>query len=117
MTNTIKTILTVIGLVAAGSLLWFQNRPVTLAPVTPDDVAREAERGGYQLIDVQGLRSLYEGDSLDLLLVDTRQDWEFRAGRIEGSVLFPMEPTWWARFTAGDELVSLLGKEATFVFY
>jgi rhodanese-related sulfurtransferase len=87
--------------------------------VTPEDLLAEADRGGYRLIDLQELRALYEHDSGNLLLVDTRQEWEYRSGHIQGSALFPMEPTWWERYSKKGELGTLLGsdKDRSIVFY
>lgn len=51
--------------------------------------------------------------------MDTRQEWEFAPGHMEGAVVFPMEPTWWARWSKKDDLRAVLGedKERTIVFY
>ena len=119
MTRTTKAILAVISLAVALAAVWFPNRPVAPQVVTAEDVAAEAERGGYRLIDLQGLRALHERSSGDLLLVDTRQEWEYCSGHIEGAVLFPMEPTWWERFSKKDELGTCLGpdKDRSIVFY
>ena len=119
MTSRTKAILAVIGPAIALAAVWSLNRPVTSQAVTPADIAAEAERGGYQLIDLRDLRALHERGSHDLLLVDTRQEWEHRSGYIKGAVLFPMEPTWWERFSKKDELGTLLGlnKDRSIVFY
>lgn len=79
----------------------------------------EAEKGGYQLIDLDGLWSLYQSDKDALLLVDTRQEWEYHSGYIQGAVNFPMEPTWLARITQRGALDQFLGgdKSQTIVFY
>jgi rhodanese-related sulfurtransferase len=54
-----------------------------------------------------------------LLIVDTRQDWEYRSGHIKGAVDFPLEPGWWARWRAQKRLAALLGpdKDRLVVFY
>jgi rhodanese-related sulfurtransferase len=51
--------------------------------------------------------------------VDTRQEWEYRTGHIQGAPNFPMEPTWFARWQRKGELGKLLGpdKERSVVFY
>jgi len=51
--------------------------------------------------------------------VDTRQDWEYRSGHLEGAVNFPMEPTWWGRLRARRPLKKLLGpdQDRAIVFY
>jgi rhodanese-related sulfurtransferase len=82
-------------------------------------VKQEAENGGYRLIDVKALWSLYQSNQKKILLVDTRQEWEHRAGHIAASVLFPMEPNWWDRWQKKKELKAVLGpdKEQSIVFY
>jgi len=119
MSRTSKVTLSVISVAIALAAVWFLNRPVTPRAVTSDDVAAEAERGGYRLIDLQGLLALHERDPQDLLLVDTRQEWEYRSGYIKGAELFSMVPTWWERFSKKDELGTLLGpdKGRSIVFY
>lgn len=84
-----------------------------------DTVQAEATRGGYQLIDLDGVWKLYQVNQNDLLLVDTRQEWEYHSGYITGAVNFPMEPTWLARMTQRGALEQLLGtnKDKTLVFY
>ena len=82
-------------------------------------VEREANSGDYQLMDVETLSKLYRSNPEKLLLVDTRQEWEYRAGHIAKSVNFPMEPTWWARWRKQSELKALLGPDEgkSIVFY
>jgi hypothetical protein len=79
----------------------------------------EARKGGYQLIDLDGLWSLYQNNKEGLLLIDTRQEWEYHSGYIQGAVNFPMEPTWLARMTQRGSLEQFLGpdKERALVFY
>jgi rhodanese-related sulfurtransferase len=78
----------------------------------------QAQRGGYGVVTTDELWELYQIDD-SLLLVDTRQDWEFAAGHIKGAVIFPMEPNWWARWSKKDKLRALLAedKKRTIVFY
>ena len=56
-------------------------------------MTEEAKSGGYQLISTNELKELYEKNVEKILLVDTRQDWEFAAGHIKAAVNFPIEPT------------------------
>jgi rhodanese-related sulfurtransferase len=51
--------------------------------------------------------------------VDTRQEWEYRTGHIDGAVNFPMEPTGWARWRNRGPMETFLGpdKERGIVFY
>jgi len=103
-------------LVSVGILLMTGSTPAT---PTWDDAVQEARRGGYSLLTTDELKKLYEERTPGLLLVDTRQDWEHRTGHIEGSALFPMEPTAWARWTKRGDLERLLGpdKDRPVVFY
>ena len=82
-------------------------------------VELEAKRGGYELIDVEALWSLYQKEQDSVLVVDTRQEWEYHSGYIQGAVNFPMEPTWLARMTQRGALEQFLGgdKSQTIVFY
>lgn len=82
-------------------------------------VRQEAERGGYRLITTDDLWELVQRDPDGVLLVDTRQDWEYAAGHIEGAVNFPMEPTWLSRLTRRGELEQFLGpdRQRHIVFY
>jgi len=99
--------------------LWFTNRAVTPREPTWDDVVVEAREGGYRLINADELRKRYEADSRSLLLVDTRQDWEFAMGHIKGAVNFPLEPTAWSRWQKKGKLAETLGhdKNRFIVFY
>ncbi len=100
--------------------MWYQNRPhVTPERVTWADAQREAELGGYRLITTQKLAELYRQDPHSFLLVDTRPDWAFLAGYIQGALNFPIEPSLWGRWRAAKRLPALLGpdKNRTIVFY
>jgi hypothetical protein len=108
-------------LLTIGSL-WFTNRAVTPKQATWDDVLAEGKNGGYQIITTDELARRYEeagGDAAGLLLVDTRQEWEFRTGHLKGAVNFSMEPTAWARWRKAEALEKFLGpdKDRALVFY
>lgn len=115
-TNSILLALTAV-LVTVFSV-WFANRPATLEQPSWDDVLAEARSGGYSIITTDELADLYRQDS-DLLLVDTRQEWEYRTGHIKGALNFSMEPTFWERWSKADELEEFLGpdKDRNIVFY
>ena len=100
-------------------VLWYSHLPVPITASNMAQVELEAENGGYRLIDVETLSKLYQSNREKILLVDTRQEWEHRAGHIAGSVNFPLEPTWWARWQSKGELKMFLGpdKEKSIVFY
>lgn len=98
---------------------WYSRLPAPVVEPSFNQVQQEAESGGYRLITTDELWSLYQSDFESLLLVDTRQDWEYRTGHLEGAVNFSMEPTWWARWLARGPIKELLGpdKQRTVVFY
>jgi rhodanese-related sulfurtransferase len=54
-----------------------------------------------------------------MLLVDTRQEWEYRSGHIKGALNFPIEPTWLSRWRNKGALAKFLGpdKNRFIVFY
>ena len=99
--------------------LWFTNRAVTPKQATWDDVLAEAKAGGYRIITTEELAERYRKDAKSLLLVDTRQEWEYRTGHLKGAVNFPMEPTWWSRWRKASALETFLGpdKDRTVIFY
>jgi hypothetical protein len=99
--------------------LWLTNRAVTPKTAAWEDVLKEAEKGGYRLITTKELSAEFEKKPPSMLLVDTRQDWEFRTGHIKGAVNFPMEPTGWARWRKAGALKTFLGpdKDRLIVFY
>ena len=98
---------------------WFGNRPESVVAPTMTQVTAEARNGGYRLIDAPTLLRLYEKQRDGTLLIDTRQEWEHRRGHIDGSLHFPMEPTWWAMWRKKKPLQTLLGpdRSKTIVFY
>lgn len=117
--NSGKTILAIIAVALTIGYVWQSNRVFTQGPATWEDVKAEAEAGGYRIVTTEELAKRYRKKTSDLLLVDTRQGWEYRTGHIEGAVNFPMEPTWWARWRKADELEAFLGpdKDRVLVFY
>lgn len=99
--------------------LWFTNRAVTPREPSWEDVVVEAKEGGYRLINTDELKQRYEKDPRSILLVDTRQEWEFAIGHIQGAVNFPMEPTRWSRWWKKGDLAAAIGpdKNRFIVFY
>jgi hypothetical protein len=85
-------------------VVWFVQRPAHRKQATWDDVLAEAKAGGYRIITTEELAERYPQGPFDLLLVDTRQEWEYRTGHIKGALNFSMEPTWWARWRKAGEL-------------
>lgn len=100
-------------------VLWAASSPVLPKEPTWGDVLSEARSGGYQIITTEELRERYLKAPEKLLLVDTRQEWEYGTGHIKGAVNFSLEPTWWARRQKADALERLLGpdKNRMIVFY
>mgnify|MGYP006307227505 CR=1 FL=1 len=119
MRNSKTTLLAIAAVVITIVALWLTNGAVTPKEATCVDVVAEAEKGGYRLISTEDLWKRYRENQDHLLLVDTRQEWEYRTGHIQGAGNFPMEPTWLARWQKRDDLEKLLGadKERTVIFY
>ncbi|KAB2891064.1 MAG: rhodanese-like domain-containing protein [Desulfobulbaceae bacterium] len=119
MKNTKTTIIAIVAVALTIGALWLTNRAVTPKQATWDDVLVEGKNGNYQIIKTQDLADLYQKDAGSLLLVDTRQEWEYRTGHLKGAVNFPMEPTAWARWRKASALEKFLGpdKNRILVFY
>lgn len=105
-------------LITAGAL-WPTSRAVTPKESTWADVLAEARAGGYRIMSTEDLSDLYRKAPEGLLLVDTRQEWEYRTGHINGAINFPIEPTWWSRWRKASALEALLGpdKDRSVLFY
>jgi rhodanese-related sulfurtransferase len=86
---------------------------------TWSDVQAEARAGGYRIITTEDLADRCARDPPGVLLVDTRQEWEYRTGHIAGAQNFPMEPTRWARWRKAGDLETFLGpdKDRPLAFY
>ena len=114
-----SAILAALAVMITAAGIWYSRQPAASTPATWADIRAEARSGGYRLITTAELADLYGKAPGDLLLVDTRQEWEYRTGHIAGARNFPMEPTGWARWHRADELRSFLGpdKERFIVFY
>jgi hypothetical protein len=106
--------ITILALAAAAltlAVLWYLHRPVTVKEATWEDVRAEARNGGYLLTTTAELAKLYRQDPQKLLIVDTRQDWEYRSGHIKGALNFPIEPSAWGRWRAQGPLAKFLGPD------
>ena len=119
MRNGRITLLAVLAVAATVGALWLTNGAVAPKQTTWKDVVAEAKNGGYQLISTDDLWSRYSENRDSLLLVDTRQEWEYRTGHIQEAVNFPMEPTWLARWQKKGDLGRFLDadKDRTIIFY
>ncbi len=119
MNKKVTGFLALAAILLTALTIWFIERPVIPKQASWGDVLAEAERGGYEIISTEDLaKRIFEHPS-EVLLVDTRQEWEYRTGHIKGAVNFPMEPTCWARWTKAVELKKMLGpeKDRPLVFY
>ena len=99
--------------------IWHTHRVAPPKEANWDDVRAEARQGGYQLISTAELFKQYKENPRSVLLVDTRQEWEYRTGHIKGALNFPMEPTWLSRWRNKGTLETALGsdKNRLIVFY
>jgi hypothetical protein len=119
MNQSRTLIMSILSVTAVLTVLWLTHGAVAPREATWDDVLAEAKSGGYRIITTQELGAKYLQDPDELLLVDTRQEWEYRTGHIKGAVNFPMEPTGWSRWRKADALKDLLGpdKDRKVIFY
>lgn len=119
MKIAIKTLLALIAVVFTMGALWYTGLVVPPKEATWDDVKAEARQGGYRLITTDELSVKYAAEPESMLLVDTRQEWEYRTGHIKKAVNFPMEPTWLSRWRNKGALEEFLGsdKNRFIVFY
>ncbi len=119
MKSRISVFLALGAVLMAVASVWYGHRPTTPTQATWDEVLIEANAGGYRIISTDELAERYRKDSSAQLLVDTRQEWEYRTGHMAGALNFPMESTWWSRWRKTDALEDFLGadKERSFVFY
>ena len=114
-----KTVLALAAIAISAGYLWHANRVVTPKTAAWNDVLAEAQQGGYRIIDTDVLWERYQKDPETMLLVDTRQEWEYRTGHIKGALNFPIEPTWLSRWRNKSALEKFLGpdKNRFIVFY
>jgi hypothetical protein len=114
-----KIFLAILAIAITSGVLWYTHRTLPQKTSTWDDVVAESKRGGYQLIKTEELWERYKNNTKNLLLVDTRQEWEYRTGHIKGALVFPIEPTWLSRWRKKGELKTFLGpdRDRFIVFY
>jgi len=119
MQNKKTTFAALVAVLVTVGALWLTNRAVTPKLATWEDVLIEGKNGGYQIITTDDLANRYTKDPGSLCLIDTRQEWEYRTGHLQGAVNFPMEPTAWARWRKASDLEKFLGpdKNRALVFY
>jgi hypothetical protein len=119
MKDTKKALFALVAVAITIGYLWQTNRVVPPQDVTWNDVLTEARLGSYRIISTDEFRERYEKGPDKMLLVDTRQEWEYRTGHIKGALNFPIEPTWMSRWRNKGALEKFLGpdKERLLVFY
>jgi 3-mercaptopyruvate sulfurtransferase SseA len=119
MKDTKKALVALVAVAITIGYLWQRNRVVTPKEATWNDMLTEARMGGYRIISTDELWERYEKDPDKMLLIDTRQEWEYRTGHIKGAKNFPIEPTWLSRWRNKGTLEKFLGpdKERSLVFY
>ena len=112
-------LLALVAVVLTAGFLWFTNRAFPPKEVTWEEVFSEATKGGYQIVTTEEFWKRYQKDPESLLMVDTRQEWEYRTGHIKGALNFPIEPTWWSRWRSQGSLEFFLGpdKNRFIIFY
>lgn len=86
-----------------------------------NNVVKEAQKGGYNLIAPDEIKMQYLKDPGSLLLVDTRQEWAYRMQHIKGALYLPATPSWWYQYYPGarSEMKKILGadKNKKITFY
>lgn len=119
MQNKKTALIALVAVLLTVGTLWFTSRTPPPKQATWDDVLAEAKAGRYKIITTDELSERYRKDANSLLLVDTRQEWEYRTGHLKGAVNFPIEPTAWSRWRKASALEAFLGpdKNRVVVFY
>jgi predicted sulfurtransferase len=119
MQNKKTALIALVAVLLTVGTLWLTSRTAPLKQANWDDVLAEAKAGGYKIITTDELSERYRKDANSLLLVDTRQEWEYRTGHLKGAVIFPIEPTAWSRWRKASALEAFLGpdKNRVVVFY
>ena len=119
MQRTGTAILALLAVVLTLGALWYVHRPVIEREPTWEEVQAQARKGGYRLINTAELAALSRQEAQKVLLVDTRQPWEYRTGHIKGARNFSMEPTLWSRWRSRKPLAKFLGpdRDRPIVFY
>ena len=117
--QTRKFIVTLAAVLITIGFLWHTNREIAPKEASWEDVLEESRQGGYRIINTNELWKKYVANPESILLVDTRQEWEYRTGHIKGALNFPMEPTWLSRWRNKGTLKKFLGadKDRFIVFY
>ncbi|MDI7261337.1 MAG: rhodanese-like domain-containing protein [Thermodesulfobacteriota bacterium] len=112
--------LTLISIGMALGYLSFTRPNINPKETTWDEMLIDAQKGGYKVVTTEQLRELYIDNKLEKpLLIDTRQDWEYRAGHIKGALNFSIEPTWYSMWLKREKLKAFLGpdRNRSIVFY
>ncbi len=86
------------------------NTPDAIADSFSRSVLRQAQEGGYALLDAAALCALL--DEGGVTLVDVRDAGDFEAGHIPGAICYPLPMSWHARFFRRWWLKKLLCRTA-----
>lgn len=98
MKTTQKNAIALFAIILTIGTLMFTNKASVPRGASWEDVVSEAESGNYKLITTDEFWKLFSYPDNNVLIVDTRQEWEYRTGHIKGALNFPMEPTWLSRW-------------------
>ncbi len=112
MTFTKKLlVLTLLVALCAIGAFWLTDSAVTPQEATWDQAVRDAKQGKYQLLHTDEIRQLIEEAPHKMLLVDTRDEEDFRAGHIPGAINHPIAQTSWSRWGEQRRLGTVLGQD------
>lgn len=115
-----RSILVIASIGVALGYLSFTRPNGNPKETTWEQVVIDAQKGRYEVITTEQLEKLYqEKNSETLLLIDTRQEWEYLTGHIKGALNFPIEPAWYSMWLKRGKLKAFLGpdKNRSIVFY
>lgn len=107
------------AIAATVAVLRLTSGPPINNEVKWENATAEAQKGGYRLISTEDLYERYNQNGNNLLIVDTRQEWEYRTGHIKGAINFPITPNWFSRWQKKGALGEFLGRDKArdIVFY
>ena len=114
-----KAVLALVAVTISAGYLWYADRDTIPKTATWNDILTAAKNGGYRIMGTDALWDRYAKEPETMLIVDTRQEWEYRTGHIKGALNFPIEPTWLSRWRNKGALEKFLGpdKNRFIVFY
>jgi thioredoxin:protein disulfide reductase len=119
MTFTKKLLVSLLVALCAIGGFWLADRAVKPTEATWDQAVTDARQGKYQLIHTDEIRQLIEEAPQKMLLIDARDEKDFRAGHIPGAINVPMGLTFWSQWKEKRALGTALGQDKNrfVVFY